>query len=259
MKTTATHPENGQDTGRSGRAAGRLLAAALTATVLALAPGGAAAARTDAREICPASDQGACLVRCKLHKRACHGACVARKKQCLHKVRAEVQACKLGCRADESLDENSGACKRSCVAVGVETARKQCKAGKPVCMRKCNPETCRELCAVDDEPGDDTTNVEPAGQRPTDAGELGDVVAATCVPPTDRECLGECAAALRQCVEAVHQAGRQCLEGCRELRGEERWICYRECAASAHAQGRECSRSLRRCAADCRNVVADTE
>jgi len=255
-------PQDDQQRGPRARMAARLAAAALAMAVLALSPA-TASARAGAPEICPPSDPAACLVRCHLHKRECHEACSARKKQCLHKVRAEVQACRLGCRADESVEESVGVCKRRCVAVGIKAARKQCKAGKPVCMRRCNPESCREMCEPVDVPGDDTPGVEPvADQASQTALELdpveerpadGDV----CVPPVDRECLGACATELRECALRIHEAGRQCVAGCSELRGEERWICYRECAAMAHEQGKQCQKSFRRCAADCREVAAD--
>ncbi|MEE8312662.1 MAG: hypothetical protein V3R77_10400 [Candidatus Binatia bacterium] len=106
--------------------------------------------------------------------------------------------------------------KRRCVAAGIETARKQCKAGKPVCMRGCNPESCRAMCDIGEDAGDRTPDVEPVaeaapqsalerdptGEQPTD----GDV----CVPAVDRECLGACAPELRECARRVHEAGRQC-------------------------------------------------
>lgn len=260
MKTP--EPEKNREPGPRVRAAARLAALALAAAVLALSPA-AAAAQTDVPEICPPSDPAACLVRCHLHKRKCHEACSARKKQCLHKVRAEVQTCKLGCRADESLDEGLSDCKRRCVAAGIEAASKQCKAGKPVCMRLCNPDSCGDMCDIGDGAGDGAPEVEPvAGSVPQSAleGEPiedrpadGDV----CVPPVDRECLGACATGLRECARRVHEVGRQCVAGCSETRGDERWVCYRDCAATAEKHGQQCQNTFRRCALDCRDVVAD--
>lgn len=236
---------------RRGQGLGRLLAAvALAVAAITVVPGAAGA-----QEICEPPDQAACLVRCKVHKHECFEACTARKRQCLHGVRAELQACKLGCRSDETAaDDGVGTCKRRCLAVAIETGRKQCKLGRSVCLRECNPESCRELCAADDEPITDST-VPDEVPSDADTGEVDDRHA-DCIPPVDRECLGQCAGALRECATRVHKEARACLDTCSELRGPERWRCVAECARTARDHGQTCKQNFRDCAAGCRNDVA---
>jgi len=231
-----------------GHGLGRLVAAAaLAVAVLAAAPGS-----VSAQDICEPPDQAACLVRCKVHKRECFEACTARKRQCLHGVRAELQACKLGCRSDETAAADGiGACKRRCVATAIEVGRKQCKLGRPVCLRECNPESCRELCA-DDEPVTDEVPADAANDG-VDTGVTG---TDDCIPPVDRECLGQCAGQLRECATRVHKEARTCLDTCSDLRGEERWRCIAECARTARDHGKTCKKNFRDCAADCRPDVA---
>jgi hypothetical protein len=158
-------------------------------------------------------------------------------------VRAGVHACKLECRLDEdATKEEIAACKRHCVARGIKKAHDVCKLGRPTCVRLCHPESCRKECGL-----------EPAADLEGTAKDDG-----VCEPPIDRECLGACGRDLRKCAAAVVKSAEQCLTGCKELHGLERYECVRECADDAIAGGRECKRDFRACVVDC-GVEAEPE
>jgi hypothetical protein len=216
------------------------------AAVLALAIAAPVAAQEDTRpEICMPDDPAVCLIRCRIHKRECFVGCRARKRQCIRGVRADVHACKLECRLDDaSTPEEASACKRECVAGGIERAHDECKVGHPTCVRLCHPESCGERCGIDRE----GSPVDPA---PDGEAATTDEAPETCEPPVDRECLGRCGTELRSCAARVHEAADQCLAECRELRGWDRYRCVRDCADAAIEHGSACRGQLRECVSEC--------
>ncbi len=218
------------------------LAAATAAFVAGMIVFGAAVAQaqaTDTPSICPPADPPACMARCLVSKRKCWNACRTRKRQCLEEARAQATACKLECR--ETDPDNVGQCKRRCIAAAIAKARHECRLGVPVCVRQCNPEPCRKLCAP---------AVDAAGGAAAMAG-----AAPVCEPPVDRDCLGQCAGQLKQCAGRVYREGRQCIASCRDLTGAERRQCVRDCVDKTVAAGKECLAGFRQCVEGCRPVT----
>lgn len=212
-------------------------AAALAAGVVVFGAAVSQAQTTDAPSICPPADPPACMARCLVSKRKCWNACRTRKRQCLEEARSEATACKLECR--ETSPDNIGQCKRRCIAAAIAKARRECRLGVPVCVRQCNPEPCRELCS-------------PAADASSSTNADVDTV---CDPPADRNCLGQCAVELKQCAARVYREGRQCIAGCRELRGPERRQCVRDCVDTTVAAGKQCLTGFRECVGGCKPVT----
>ena len=185
--------------------------------------------------LCPPPDPETCLERCYRHKRECYGTCKERKRQCIAGARLEAKACRLECRSEDSV-EDVGRCRRRCVAEGLRTAVYECKLGRPVCMKECNPHACPRRC---DALLDDATR--------------------TCERPGDLECLGECAREFRRCLHAVREDGRDCASSCSEYRDEDRRRCLRACAEKTHEGAARCVGAFRDCAGGCFDDAASDE
>ncbi len=206
-------------------AAGWVLAAALAF------PGASSAQSTD---ICPVPDPVACLLECRADKARCWGACRAEKNQCIERARLDARVCKLDCIEDETV-ENVGVCRRRCVTAALRTAVAECDLGQPVCIRECHPYSCARECGVEEETIPGST-----------VGETSD-----CELPVDRACLADCADDFRACMSPVRQEARECLAGCGDLTGEERFACYADCASAAREGASACRGDFRECASGC--------
>jgi len=208
----------------------------------AVAPASAAVAATSAQQLCSPHDSELCELRCAGHQRECYQACNKRRRMCLENAWNQARVCKARCGQLDSRSSQTE-CRRRCVSEVLAKAKKRCRVGQPVCRRLCGPESCDDLCndhlprlQHDSQSGAAASgDLAPEGLGPVTVEPVD-----YCDPTGDRECRADCAKGMRRCLSAVKHRGRQCLQGCRGLDGEERVTCARDCSVAARKGLKRC-------------------
>ncbi len=229
----------------------------------AVAPASAAVAATSAQQLCSPHDSELCELRCAGHQRECYQACNKRRRMCLENAWNQARVCKARCGQLDSRSSQTE-CRRRCISEVLAKARKRCRVGQPVCRRLCGPESCDDLCNYhlprfqhDSQPGAALSGalsqkpLSPPAMTPDAAGPVDAGPVDYCDPTGDRECRADCAKGMRRCLSAVKHRGRQCLQACRGLHGEERVTCARDCSVAARKGLKRCRARFGGCIDGC--------
>ena len=141
----------------------------------------------------------------------CQSACGLQKKACFMGPRANLTACRLGCRENVAAEE-LGACLHGCADI-FRADREQCRGGVPDCIAACgSPESAATANAA-------------------------------------RACLGDCGQNLGVCARGIATEARDCIHDCRSA--SDRLDCLRTCGATAESGAEGCASAFSLCRADC--------
>lgn len=142
----------------------------------------------------------------------CGAACGLERKACLTGPRANMTACRLGCRMNAEAAE-MGACLHGC-AETFRSERESCRGGAADCVAQC---------------------AAPESSPATSASEAA--------------CLGGCGRDLGACARDVVTEARGCVRDCRSA--SDRRDCLQVCGGTARGRAEACASAFTSCRAGC--------